>query len=94
MGKSITRAEYLQLVGLYALARRHDHAVSLLMEEACAITGERADDSTYTAEFIYGSEPVEDSLRSLQITVDEGLYEAHFMVDKLIPPPRAVKEGE
>lgn len=70
--RTITRNEYLQLVGLIALAQRHNQALRELDEAARAITHEERDG--HTSDTIYDSfslgVDVDDLLRRLKIAVE------------------------
>lgn len=68
--RTITRSEYLQLVGLMALAQRHNQALRELDEAARGITHEERDGHTSDAIYDAFSLGVDDLLRRLKIAVE------------------------
>jgi hypothetical protein len=72
----ITRAEYLQLLGLLTLAERHNKSLEEIRAAAAEITGERdshgaPSDNGHTADAVYGSRDLDELLRLLNIAVDD-----------------------
>jgi hypothetical protein len=74
----ITRAQYLQLVGLLTLAQRHYVTLREIERAACEITGEEFNEGGHTGDEIYTDGPpdADDLLRRLGIAVrEEGVTE-------------------
>lgn len=68
---TITRAEYLQLVGLMALAERHNEKLKDIAVCALDLTGE-SDDMGHTYDAVYSGEYDADGLlQRLGITVED-----------------------
>ncbi|MGI4789230.1 MAG: hypothetical protein ACRYFS_10330 [Janthinobacterium lividum] len=74
---SISRNDYLRLLGLLTLAKDHNKALSALQRSAEEITGETGDGTEsgnygHTADAIYdeGSNSIDALLRKLGITVE------------------------
>jgi hypothetical protein len=68
----ISRNEYLQLVGLLVLAKRHNDALDEIVRAAAEITGESDEYGGFglTGDVAYGHDPDADALlRHLEITV-------------------------
>lgn len=75
--RTITRAQYLQLVGLHALAAHHIKAMDDLTMAALAITQERDGDGEldqrgHTNDLIWHSRTLDEGLKIMGITVEEG----------------------
>jgi hypothetical protein len=66
MNKHLTRGEYLQLLGLVTLAKRHNAILTELEKAAQAITGEAA----HTVDIVSGFRELDEGLDILGITVD------------------------
>ncbi|MBW3624083.1 MAG: hypothetical protein KY468_11805 [Armatimonadetes bacterium] len=75
--KTISRNEYLQLVGLQTLAANHNRQLREIEKAAYAITGEGDLSEDYlgghTSDAMYDTDniSVDDLLRRLEITVEE-----------------------
>jgi hypothetical protein len=69
--KTITRSEYLQLLGLHALAKRHVEQLNDIERAACAITGQIPLAGTHTSDAIWNAndDTVDALLERLEITV-------------------------
>jgi hypothetical protein len=68
----ISRSEYLQLVGLLTLAKRHTAALRDLERAAAEITGDREEYGSFglTSDVLYQDDPdADDLLRRCGITV-------------------------
>lgn len=73
---TITRNEYLQLVGLLTLAKRHCAALTDIAQACVAITDERDDDGDlmdngHTFDAVWSEGDADDLLRKLELTVAE-----------------------
>jgi hypothetical protein len=66
--KTITKNERLQLVGLLALATKHNAFIGALKDAAYEITGEE-DDCGHTSDAIYSDYSADELLRKLEIKV-------------------------
>ena len=67
--KTITHEQYLQLVGLFALARKENEMLERIERAARLITGE-AGDGGFTGDFLYGDKDPDELLMRLDIVVD------------------------
>lgn len=56
--KTITRDQYLMLVGLSTLAHYHHKALSDIERSACALTGDEPNSNTRTKDFIFYDAPI------------------------------------
>lgn len=74
MMKTITRSEYLQLLGLDALARKHNAALHDILEAMEEITGEAGTDRAgegHCADLVWSENlTVDEQLPKLGITVE------------------------
>jgi hypothetical protein len=70
---TITRTQYLQLLGLMTLAKMHNDKLRDIEISACAITGvvpgEYSGNCGHTSDMVYGSRELDDGLRCMKITV-------------------------
>lgn len=70
---TITRTQYLQLLGLMTLAKTHNDRLRDIEVAACAITGvvpgEYAGNASHTSDMVYGSRELDDGLRCMKIEV-------------------------
>lgn len=65
--KTITSAERLQLIGLLAIAKTHNDALTAITRTAETLTGDR--DGVHTADAVYCAYDIEHLLERLHITV-------------------------
>ncbi len=72
----ITRSDYLQLIGLFALARDHLAALREIERVACAITGDEPGAGTHTTDAVWGEEDLAHLLDVLGIEVVEAVASA------------------
>lgn len=68
--KTITKAQHLQLVGLLALAKRHNERLDDIRRAVAEIIREE-DDHGHASDIVYGDRDLDDGLRILGITVAE-----------------------
>lgn len=73
---SITRDEYLQLLGLKTLSKEYNKILDLLTNAVQRITGEldhngNPEKSGHNSDFIFGDRELDDMLRILEIKVIE-----------------------
>jgi hypothetical protein len=73
--RTITRPEYLQLIGLLALAQRHNAMLNEIAEAIRAITDERDRDgapnySGHSFDAVWSDYSADDLLRKLDISVE------------------------
>jgi hypothetical protein len=68
--KTVTKSEYLQLVGLLTLAKKHNEWLEDLRVAALAITQE-ADEHGHTGDAVYGDYSADMLLDRLNITVED-----------------------
>lgn len=72
---TITRSQYLQLVGLLTLAARHNRDLRAIEKAALEITKE--DELGHTGDAVYGDSHTADSLlERLSITVEDDAAES------------------
>lgn len=72
--RTITRAQYLQLLGLVTLARHHNAALNDIVAAALDITDERDEEGKrnqwgHTSDLIYSEESLDAKLGYMKITV-------------------------
>lgn len=68
MKSTITKNEYLQLVGLLTLAKKHNQVLRDISQSAALITGD--EEHGHTDDAIYCDYPVEDLLKLAKITIE------------------------
>jgi len=71
--KTISRAEYLQLLGLAALAARHDAQLREIEATAREVLGDPDDASGHISDMIYGSRSLRELPALLGIDVEGGI---------------------
>ncbi len=67
--KTITKNQYLQLVGLMTLGRKHNEMCREIEKAACEITGE--DVAGHTVDMMYGDRELDEGLKLLGVQVAE-----------------------
>lgn len=67
--KTITHAEYLQLLGLRLIADRHQSAMDELSKAAAAITGE-TDELGHTYDYVWSNRELDEMLDVLELKVE------------------------
>lgn len=72
--KTITQAQYYQLIGLRAAADKQHAVLDAITKAAQGITGEVEDDGSpafggHTMDYIWGSDEIDSLLKRLQIEV-------------------------
>ena len=70
MIKTITQHQYLQLVGLLALAKQHNRDLERIKCAAMEITGDD-DEWGLTSDAVYGMHTIDELLKFLEIAVEE-----------------------
>lgn len=68
--RTITKAQYLQLVGLNTLAAKYDNLMRELNKAAEEITQEKHDCGGHTMDIIYQSRELDEGLEIMGITVE------------------------
>lgn len=76
MAKTISKEQYLQLIGLLAVAEKHNGMLESILEAVREITGEE-DKFGHSADMIYGSTTLDNALEYLDITVLKRPYHKH-----------------
>jgi hypothetical protein len=71
--KTITRNEYLKMVGLLGLAGHHNRALRDIVKALREITGEEEEVGGHTDDAVWGDEDAEYLLTRLQIEVEGGI---------------------
>ncbi len=66
--KTINQSEYLQLMGLLVLAKRHNDALNQIVDAVRAITGEE-DDMGHSSDAVYSDYSADELLKKLDIRV-------------------------
>lgn len=70
---TITKAEYIQLAGLFVLAEPHVKSLYDIVELACKMLDEDPDDSHVSDElWCKGANNLDGILERLEVTVEEG----------------------
>lgn len=73
MSKTITKEQRLQLIGLHALAMKHNAALADILEAAAEITGEAEYEVGHTSDLIYSNHRTPDQvLKLLGVEVENG----------------------
>jgi len=67
--KTITQAQYYQLIGLRAVGDRQHAMLDAVVTAAADITGEEKD-AGQTMDYIWGSQELDELLKRLEITVE------------------------
>lgn len=69
--KTITRNQYLQLVGLITLGKHHRTLLESIEKAAREITGESEEGGSHSDDMIWADRGIDDGLRILEIEVIE-----------------------